>query len=42
MILIEASISTKVIGKYLSDDEYLDLQYFLLSYPNVGKVESGA
>ena len=38
MIFIETSIFTKLIGKYLSDDEYADLQSFLLKYPKAGAV----
>ena len=38
MIFIETSIFTKLIGKYLTDDEYADLQSFLLKYPKAGPV----
>ena len=38
MIFIETSIFTKLIGKYLTDDEYADLQSFLLKYPKAGAV----
>lgn len=41
MIFIETSTFTKLIGKYLSDDEYLGLQKFLLKYPDTGKVIRG-
>ncbi len=41
MIFIETSTFTKLIGKYLSDDEYLGLQKFLLKHPNSGKVIRG-
>ncbi len=41
MVFIETSIFTKFITKYLSDDEYLGLQNFLLKYPNTGKVIRG-
>jgi len=37
-IFIETSIFTKLIGKYLTDDEYADLQSFLLKYPKAGSV----
>jgi mRNA-degrading endonuclease RelE of RelBE toxin-antitoxin system len=36
MIFIETSTFTKLIGTYLSDDEYLGLQRFLLKYPDAG------
>ena len=38
MRFIETSIFTKLIGKYLSDDEYADLQSFLLKHPKAGAV----
>lgn len=41
MIFIETSTFTKLIGKYLSDDEYLGLQKVLLKYPDAGKVVRG-
>lgn len=41
MIFIETSTFTKLIGKYLSDDEYLGLQKVLLNYPDAGKVIRG-
>ena len=37
MVFIETSVFTKFITKYLSDDEYLGLQNFLLKYPDAGK-----
>lgn len=42
MIFIETSTFTKFIGKYLSDDEYLGLQYFLLLHPDAGTVVRGS
>jgi len=33
MTFIETSTFTKLIGTYLSDDEYLGLQGFLFKYP---------
>ncbi len=42
MEFIETSIFTKLIYTYLSDDEYLGLQVFLLKYPEVGKVVPGS
>ncbi len=41
MVFIETSVFTKFITKYLSDDEYLGLQSFLLQYPNAGKLVRG-
>jgi mRNA-degrading endonuclease RelE of RelBE toxin-antitoxin system len=41
MVFIETSVFTKLITKYLTDDEYIGLQSFLLKYPNVGKVIRG-
>lgn len=41
MIFIETSVFTKFITKYLSDDEYLGLQSFLLKHPDVGKIIRG-
>lgn len=41
MVFIETATFTKLIGKYLSDDEYLGLQKFLLKYPDTGKVIRG-
>jgi mRNA-degrading endonuclease RelE of RelBE toxin-antitoxin system len=42
MEFIETSTSTRLICKYLSEDEYLGLQGFLLRYPEAGKVVSGS
>ena len=41
MVFIEASIFTKLIGKYLTDDEYSGLQRYLLGYPDAGQVVPG-
>ncbi len=38
MEFIEASAFTKYVYEYLSEDEYLGLQSFLLQYPASGKV----
>lgn len=37
MVFIETSIFTRLIDQYLTDDEYLGLQNFLLQYPEAGK-----
>ena len=39
---IEATAFTKYLYDYLSDDEYLGLQSFLLQYPETGRVVSGS
>ena len=38
MIFIETAVFTKLITKYLTDDEYLGLQSFLFKHPNLGKI----
>jgi len=42
MIFIETSTFTKLIDTYLTDDEYLALQSFLLKYPEAGKIVRGS
>ena len=42
MEFIEATAFTKLIYKYLSEDEFLGLQSFLLEYPEAGKVVPGS
>ena len=42
MEFIEANAFTKYVYDYLSDDEYLGLQSFLLQYPESGKVVPGS
>jgi len=42
MEFIEASIFTRLIYKYLSEDEYLGLQMFLLRYPDRGRIVPGS
>ena len=42
MEFIEATAFTKYVYDYLSDDEYLGLQSFLLLYPESGKVVPGS
>jgi mRNA-degrading endonuclease RelE of RelBE toxin-antitoxin system len=41
MIFIESTTFTKLIEKYLSHDEYLGLQTFLLRYPDSGDIIRG-
>jgi hypothetical protein len=42
MEFIETSIFTKLIYAYLTDDEYLGLQGFMLKYPEAGKIVPGS
>jgi hypothetical protein len=42
MEFIEATAFTKHVYEYLSDDEYLGLQSFLLQYPEAGKMVPGS
>jgi mRNA-degrading endonuclease RelE of RelBE toxin-antitoxin system len=42
MEFIEAPAFTKYLYDYLSEDEYLGLQSFLLQYPESGKVVRGS
>ena len=42
MEFIEATTFTKYVYKYLSEDEYLGFQSFLLQYPEAGKVVPGS
>ncbi|MFQ5900309.1 MAG: type II toxin-antitoxin system RelE/ParE family toxin [Thermodesulfobacteriota bacterium] len=42
MIFIETTIFTKLIEKYLTDDEYSGLQGLLLEHPETGKVIPGS
>lgn len=42
MIFIEASTFTKLLPKYLSDDEYRGLQSYLMQKPDAGDIVKGA
>jgi mRNA-degrading endonuclease RelE of RelBE toxin-antitoxin system len=42
MEFIETSIFTKLLYTYLTDDEYVGLQGFMLKYPEAGKVVPGS
>ena len=42
MEFIEATAFTRHVYDYLSDDEYLGLQNFLLQYPESGKLVPGS
>ena len=39
---IEAPIFTKIVGRYLSDDDYANLQNYLNNYPTAGNVIRGS
>ena len=41
MEFIESSIFTRLIYEYLTDDEYIGLQMFLVRYPDKGNVIPG-
>ena len=42
MIFIETTIFTKLLPKYLADDEYRALQWYLLVYPDAGDIVRGS
>lgn len=42
MLFIETTTFTKLIGSYLTDDEYRGLQAFLLEHPEAGKIVRGS
>jgi len=42
MIFIETTIFTKLLPKYLTDDEYWALQWYLVFYPEAGDVVPGS
>ncbi len=42
MEFIESSLFTRLIYEYLTDDEYLGLQGFLVKYPEIGVVVPGS
>ena len=42
MEFIEAAFFTKNVYNYLTDDEFLGLQGFLLKYPEFGKIVPGS
>ena len=42
MEFIEAPLFTKLLPSYLSDDEYLGLQAYLINNPDIGKVIPGS
>ncbi len=42
MEFIETSLFTNLVYDYLSEDEYLDLQVYLLQHPDSGKIIRGS
>jgi hypothetical protein len=42
MIFIETTIFTKLLPKYLTDDEYRALQWYLLVFPEAGDIVRGS
>ncbi len=42
MIFIETSLFTKLLSRYLSDDEYKALQFYLMENPDKGKIITGS
>lgn len=42
MIFIETTIFTKLLPKYLNDDEYRSLQWYLLVNPDAGDIVRGS
>ena len=42
MVFIETSLFTKLLGDYLSDDEYAALQAHLVAYPDGGAIIRGS
>jgi hypothetical protein len=42
MEFIKTSLFTRLIYDYLSEEEYLGLQVYLLRYPDSGKIVSGS
>lgn len=42
MLFIETSIFTKLLPNYLTDDEYLGLQTYLMQKPDAGDLIKGA
>jgi hypothetical protein len=38
MVFIETSLFTRLLPRYLNDDEYLALQWYLFQHPDVGDI----
>jgi hypothetical protein len=41
MVFVETTTFTKHVGDYLTDDEYLGLQMFLMERPDAGQIIRG-
>lgn len=42
IVFIETSLFTKLVLTYLSDDEYKELQAFLIMHPDAGNIIRGS
>lgn len=42
MVFIETKIFTQLVKEYLSDDEYSELQQYIMKNPEVGKIIRGS
>ena len=42
LTFVESPLFTRLVHHYLSEEEYAELQRFLIMYPKVGKVVSGS
>jgi len=42
VVFIETSLFTNLISKYLTDDEYRELQQYLMTYPDAGDLIRGS
>lgn len=42
MLFIETSLFTKLVSKYLTDDEYMELQLYLMEHPDAGDIIRGS
>ena len=42
MIFIETSLFSKLLPRYLTDDEYTALQWYLLEHPDAGDIVRGS
>lgn len=42
LVFVETKLFTQLVKEYLSDDEYGELQQYIIKNPEVGKVISGS
>lgn len=42
MVFVETTLFTSLISKHLNDDEYRELQQFLMSHPDAGNIIRGS